>query len=326
MNIDDLREQLAQLAGPEPRPTAGARDAVRGRVRRYRRRVNLTGAVASVAVVALVVAIVGVGLRDSNNPEIVLRTSPSTAAPAREAQCRAGVNTVPTDQVPSDVKSWAGGKAVVGHGELWTVRSAFSVEATQGIDSLILKFPWLTRPFGIPKLSGRRLDGAGSVQADANRAVDQNGVWVASTFDFSGSGCWELTARFGREVITFRVLVGNPPRPLAIGTIEGTLHTVGGPAPGLGSAIAGRFTIVSPAPGGKGGFCTIAGSLSTCIPAITGATNADGTFRIDVPVGRYTVSGTSPQYQSGSVRCDAPEPIVVTRGRTTTAGIECQMR
>jgi transposase len=46
------------------------------------------------------------------------------------AVCDSGVEAVRPANVPSDVVVWASGKAVVGKGALWTVRSALDVPAT----------------------------------------------------------------------------------------------------------------------------------------------------------------------------------------------------
>ena len=56
MNIDDFRAQLEQMAGPEPSPTADAREAVHRRARRARRRTGAITATAAVLVVAITVA------------------------------------------------------------------------------------------------------------------------------------------------------------------------------------------------------------------------------------------------------------------------------
>jgi hypothetical protein len=117
--------------------------------------------------------------------------------PPRPAACAASIVTVPKAKVPSDVARWAGGAPVVGDDALWTIRSAINVPAVrQPHGWYFLKFPWYARPFGLPSISGRRLDGAGSFRADANQAVDARGVWVVSSLEFSHPGCWEVTSRY----------------------------------------------------------------------------------------------------------------------------------
>jgi hypothetical protein len=310
MNVEELREQLEQLAGSESRATVQAREAVRRRVRRSRRRVSAGSAIA----VALIVAIVAAGVRSANKPSIGVRTistttsSTATAAPAAAPQCRAGVRTVPAKDVPRDVRKWSGGRAVIGGGELWTARSAVTVVSNRQPDgSWLLKFPWFTRPFGLPRLDGRRLDGQGAFRGDANEAIDQRGKWVVSSLEFSTAGCWEVTARFDRATIRFRLLVGNPPRPLNIGTISGSLREVGGPAPGLNRTI--------------GGVIRVSRSSIVWEDSTTGA----GTFSVDLPVGTYTVTGTSPVILDGGV-CSARGPVVVARGRTTRVDVICSIK
>jgi hypothetical protein len=309
MNVEELREQLELLAGSEPHATAKARDAVRRRVRRSRRRVSAVSAISG----ALAIAVVAAGVRSANKQSIGVRTISTTttstiSAPAGVSECRSDVRTVAAANVPSDVRAWSGGRAVIGGGELWTARSAvIAVRNRQPDGSWLLKFPWFTRPFGLPRLEGRRLDGQGTFRGDANEAIDQRGKWVVSSLEFSTAGCWEVTARYDRAKITFRVLVGNPPRPLNIGTITGSLREVGGPAPGLDRAI--------------GGVIRVTRSSNVWEGSTTGA----GAFSVDLPVGTYTVTGTSPVILDGGV-CSAGRPVVVARGRTTTVDVICSIK
>jgi len=52
---------------------------------------------------------------------------------------------------------------------------------------------------------------------------------------------------------------------------------------------------------------------------------ADGTFSVVVPAGRYTVTGHSPNYGSGTYLCQAEGVATVTSGHTTKADVPCQM-
>ncbi len=70
--------------------------------------------------------------------------------------------------------------------------------------------PWITRPFGIPVITARRLDGSGTFRASANEAIDQNGRWVASNLIFSTAGCWEVTGRYRESMLRFETRVGTP--------------------------------------------------------------------------------------------------------------------
>ena len=225
MNIEELREQLEQLAGSPSRPTAEARDGVRRRVNRHRRRMGATSAMAA----ALVVAIIGVGVWNAQDSPVKVRTVPSTANPL---ECRADVGTVPANQVPADVAAWADGEPVVGHGALWTIRSAVTVAPAYDKGGWFLKFPWLTRPYGLPKFTGRRLDGAGTFRAEAGPATDQRGTWVVSSLDFSALGCWEVTASYRNVGIVLDLVRTLPwarsPAPCEVG-----------PAPGHHQVIAG---------------------------------------------------------------------------------------
>lgn len=303
MNIEELREQLEQLAGLPSRPTAEARDGVRRRVNRHRRRMGATSAMAA----ALVVAIIGVGVWNAQDSAVKVRTVPSTTSRAHEIGCETGVETVPANEVPSDVAAWADGEPVVGHSELWTVRKLLTLAPTFDHGIWRAKIAWFTRPFGIPKINGRRLDGPGTFRGDANSATDQRGTWVASGLAFSQAGCWEVTASFDNSGIVFRILVGDPPRPLAIGTIAGTLREVGGPPPGLDRAIPGTITA-------EGDTTAVATTTNT------------GDFSIDVPVGTYAVTGTSPLVNDGREKCLAERAaVVVERGRTTHVAVVCSI-
>jgi hypothetical protein len=97
----------------------------------------------------------------------------------------------------------------------------------------------------------------------------------------------------------------GPPGPT--GTLNGTLRAVGGP-PGIGPrALSGQITLH-----GSGGH----------IAGIT--VGANGRFSVPVPVGKYTVSARSPQYEGGTAHCQASGPVVVTKGVTSSVEVDCQ--
>jgi hypothetical protein len=303
MNVEELREQLDLLAGPEVHTTTDARERVRRRVGRHRRRIGATSALAA----GLVVAIVGVGVLNTRDSQVKVRTVPSTAPRAHEIDCKTGVGTVPANEVPADVAAWSQGEPVVGHGELWTVRSLLSQEPTFQRGVWRTKIAWFTRPFGIPRFSGRRLDGPGTFRGEGNAATDASGTWVASGLEFSAEGCWEVTASYDISRITFRILVGDPPRPLAIGRISGTLREIGGPRPGLDRSVPGTISI-------EGDSTAVAASTST------------GEFSVRVPVGTYNVTGTSPLVNEGREKCVVSDPVIVENGRTTRVTVVCPIR
>jgi hypothetical protein len=76
----------------------------------------------------------------------------------------------------------------------------------------VIKMPWFTRPFGIPVISARRLDGVATFEAEANEAISASGRWVASGLIFSTAGCWEVTARLRGSMVRFEIRVGTPNR------------------------------------------------------------------------------------------------------------------
>jgi hypothetical protein len=58
-------------------------------------------------------------------------------------------------------------------------------------------------------ITARRVDGAGTFQASADEAIDQNGKWVASNLIFSTAGCWEVSARFRTSTLRFEARIGT---------------------------------------------------------------------------------------------------------------------
>jgi hypothetical protein len=311
MNLDELRAELDRLAGPEVLATDDVRGAVRRRADRARHRFGAMAATATVVVGVLVAVLVGAALRGGDSSNVDVLTVPPTTAvgPA----CGAHLATVPAKDVPPDVAAWAQGAPVVGGGALWTVRSAIDVPAVSvrtpnaPRDVWLLKFPWLTRPSGLPTIAGRRLDGPGGFAFDVHRAIGGRGAFVTSSLTFTVPGCWEVNARFGGATISFRILVGNPPRPLAIGTIAGSLREVGGPSPGLNRPISGFVRIFNATSGWDG------------------PTEGDGNFRVDLPAGTYTATGTSPAVGAGQYPCAAGGSVVVTPGRTTSVKVICSI-
>ena len=96
-----------------------------------------------------------------------------------------------------------------------------------------------------------------------------------------------------------------PPGPT--GTLTGTLQSVGGPS-GVGPrALSGQVTLH-----GSNGRRSII------------SVGANGRFSVPVPVGTYTVSGQSPQYEGGAADCKASGPVTVTKGLTSSVKVDCQ--
>jgi hypothetical protein len=96
----------------------------------------------------------------------------------------------------------------------------------------------------------------------------------------------------------------NPPRKAADGTIEGRLVRVGGPSPGSPVGLPGSV-VANQALVGLG------------YPTTTGPTS---TFKLSVPTGRYTLTGSSPKVLSDGepLACAAEGPVIVGPGRTTS--------
>ena len=97
----------------------------------------------------------------------------------------------------------------------------------------------------------------------------------------------------------------------AHGTVTGHLYGVGGPA----------TVTAPPSPRPWPGTVTVTGSgLQLDIPV-----GADGAYSVRVPPGRYTVTGRSPQFNSGAALCQAVGIATVIKGHTTKADVLCQM-
>jgi hypothetical protein len=122
-----------------------------------------------------------------------------------------------------------------------------------------------------------------------------------------------LTLLFLLPVMVASVLLtscsspNSPPGPT--GTVTGTLQAVGGP-PGDG-------------PRALGGQVTLHGSSGHIVGITVGAT---GRFSLPVPVGTYTVSGQSPQYEGGAGVCRASGPVVVTKDVASSVEVGCRER
>ncbi|WP_151083832.1 hypothetical protein [Nocardioides cynanchi] len=52
----------------------------------------------------------------------------------------------------------------------------------------------------------------------------------------------------------------------------------------------------------------------------------DGSFTLDLPAGRYLLTGHSPAYGDGRYVCQAPHPLVVRPGAPAHLDVLCQMR
>jgi len=159
---------------------------------------------------ALVVAsflVIAAGCSASHQSSV---TSTSTTAIGRAngvRPCASTMTAVPSDRVPSDVAH--GQQPVVGSGALWTIEAALRLHGDHQLRGWVIKMPWFTRPFGIPTIAARRLDGMGTFHATANEAFDQNGKWVASLLVFSTAGCWEVTGRYHASSFRFEARIGT---------------------------------------------------------------------------------------------------------------------
>lgn len=96
----------------------------------------------------------------------------------------------------------------------------------------------------------------------------------------------------------------GPPGPT--GTLTGTLHAVG-PSGDRLRALSGQVTLHQSN-----------GQMSGI------SVGSNGRFSVSVPVGHFTVTARSPQYEGGTADCRASGTVVVTKGATSSVEIGCQ--
>ena len=106
---------------------------------------------------------------------------------------------------------------------------------------------------------------------------------------------------------TTTTVPSSPSTIVAQATISGTLERIGGP-PGPPLPLPGQVSVT-----GAGRTYVV-------------AAEQDGHYSISVPAGRYTVTGRSPLYQSGTIGCVAQSPITVTAGRSIKVDVVCPVK
>jgi hypothetical protein len=163
---------------------------------------------------ALVVLVAGCSASHSSpSSRPTSTTTTTTTAIAGTAGARACAPSLPVVapvRDPHALARSAGGERIVGSDALSTIASRLRGDVVHQRRGWVMKVPWFTRPFGIPAITARRLDGVGTFAASADAATDATGTWVASNLIFSTAGCWEVTVRFRASVLRFEVRVGPP--------------------------------------------------------------------------------------------------------------------
>jgi hypothetical protein len=100
------------------------------------------------------------------------------------------------------------------------------------------------------------------------------------------------------------------PDGVTAGTVRGKLLRVGGPAPGAPFPLPGQVTAT--APGGA--------------PARTVTVGKNGRFAIsNLPVGSYSLTGTSPLIDSGQATCRAGHTVHVRTAKVTRVDVICSI-
>lgn len=96
--------------------------------------------------------------------------------------------------------------------------------------------------------------------------------------------------------------------PASVGTVQGRLLMVGGPAPGASDPISGRLTI-------KGTGSTLRADIGK-----------DGKYAIQLAPGDYRITATSPSIDDGAMTCvTAPATTTLIAGKTVTADVVCSV-
>jgi hypothetical protein len=96
------------------------------------------------------------------------------------------------------------------------------------------------------------------------------------------------------------------------GTITGHFQMEGGPVS------PGSLSGVTPSHALSGTVTATSGSVTQ-----HASVGQDGAFTLVLPVGTYTLSGTSPDMNNGQDSCAATSPVTVVKGGTAHADVTC---
>jgi hypothetical protein len=89
--------------------------------------------------------------------------------------------------------------------------------------------------------------------------------------------------------------------------VTGQLLISGGPAPGTPRPSDGEVTARNAS--GQ--------SFSVSVPST-------GKFTLQLPAGKYALTGSSPQFGNGQYKCSAPGRLTVFKGKSTHENVYCQ--
>ena len=134
-------------------------------------------------------------------------------------------------------------------------------------------------------------------------------VWVSVGFVLllvCSSGCSSSKPR-----------ASTPTASAGKGTVTGTLHLAGGPAPGTNKPAAGEVYVFTSA------------SL-TGTPTAKATTAPDGSFSLALSPGTYYLAATSPSFTidppPAAPPCHGNTPAVVSPGSTSKVDVVCEMK
>ena len=97
-------------------------------------------------------------------------------------------------------------------------------------------------------------------------------------------------------------------------TVTGVLTMVGGPAGAAATPVRGTVTLTASSTAEGTGY----GYSVSVLP--------DGRFTVSVQPGKYTITGTSPDYFSGTMTCLATDLLDVSARSVTEVTVACQRR
>jgi hypothetical protein len=142
-------------------------------------------------------------------------------------------------------------------------------------------------------------------QGDHREVLAQISVTTESTLPYPPRRGRRLTSTVA-VVLALLVTACGSSKP-STGTIQGRLGTYGG------------LTLTAQLKPFSGHVRATDAKGKTFVVSVP----ADGTFVLDVPAGRYSLTGASPQYESGQFLC-LGKAVTVSRARTANDDVTCE--
>jgi len=112
------------------------------------------------------------------------------------------------------------------------------------------------------------------------------------------------------------------------GTVVGTFRLIGGPPPGESIPARGTviFNPVAKAQVTSGGTVIFAPVAKDQVTSVRVTVSATGRFIAHIPTGTWTITASSPQFNSNERgACGAVDPITVKAGKSTHVAVRCDV-